>query len=67
MIGLGTFGEAVALELMDQGHSVLGVDAGEERASRLADDLTQAVIADIADEGALRELDLSRFDAVLVG
>lgn len=66
VIGLGTFGEAVALELMRLGHSVLGVDSSEDSASRLADSLTQAVIADVADEQALRELNLSRFDAVLV-
>ncbi|MBB3063631.1 potassium channel family protein [Microbulbifer rhizosphaerae] len=66
VIGLGTFGEAVALELMRLGHSVLGVDSSEDSASRLADSLTQAVIADTADEATMRELDLPRFEAVLV-
>ncbi|WP_323844542.1 TrkA family potassium uptake protein [Microbulbifer magnicolonia] len=66
IIGLGAFGTAVALELMRLGHDVLGVDFREEEANRIADSLTQTVIADATDEEALRELDLQRFDAVLV-
>jgi len=66
VIGLGAFGSAVALELMRLGHDVLGVDSNEEEANRYADNLTQTAIADATDEDALRELDLQRFDAVLV-
>jgi len=66
IIGLGAFGEAVALELMRLGYDVLGVDCNEEKANRIADNLTQTVIADATDEEALRELNLERFDAVLV-
>lgn len=66
VIGLGGFGESVAVELVRLGHEVLGVDNSEERANRLAEKLTQTVIADATDEEALRELDLHRFDAVLV-
>ncbi|WP_101675422.1 potassium channel family protein [Alloalcanivorax mobilis] len=66
VIGLGGFGEAVAVELMRLGHEVLGVDNSEDRANRLADKLTQTVITDATDEEALKELDLHRFDAVLV-
>lgn len=66
VIGLGGFGESVALELMRLGHEVLGVDSSEEKANQLADKLTQTVIANASDEDALRELDLHRFDAVLV-
>ncbi|ARB44648.1 potassium channel family protein [Alloalcanivorax xenomutans] len=66
VLGLGSFGEAVALELMRLGHQVLGVDNRESQANRLVDKLTQTVIADATDEDALRELDLPSFDAVLV-
>lgn len=66
VIGLGAFGSAVALELMHLGHDVLGADSNEEEANRYADNLTQTAIADATDEEALRELDLQRFDAVLV-
>lgn len=66
IIGLGAFGEAIALELMRLGHDVLGVDINEEKANRIADNVTQAVIADATDEEALKELDLQRFDAVAI-
>jgi len=66
VIGLGGFGESVALELMRLGHDVLGIDYNEEKANQMADNLTQTVIANASDEDALRELDLHRFDAVLI-
>lgn len=66
VIGLGSFGESVSRELMRLGHEVLGIDSSEERANPLADILTQTVIADATDETALGELDLTRFDAVLI-
>ncbi len=66
VIGLGGFGEAVAVELMRLGHEVLGVDSDPDKANHLADKLTQTVIANATDEDALAELDLHRFDAVLV-
>ncbi|MBL4714809.1 MAG: TrkA family potassium uptake protein [Alcanivorax sp.] len=66
VIGLGGFGESVALELMRLGHDVLGIDCSEDKANQMADKLTQTVIANASDEEALRELDLHRFDAVLI-
>jgi len=66
VIGLGGFGESVALELMRLGHDVLGIDYSEDKASQMADKLTQTVIANASDEEALSELDLHRFDAVLI-
>lgn len=66
VIGLGGFGESVALELMRLGHDVLGVDSSEEKANQMADKLTQTVIANASDEDSLRELDLHRFDAVMI-
>ncbi len=66
VIGLGGFGESVALELMRLGHDVLGIDYSEDKANQMADKLTQTVIANASDEEALSELDLHRFDAVLI-
>lgn len=66
VIGMGGFGQSVALELMRLGHEVLGIDSSEERANPMAEKLTQTVIVDATDEAALGELDLTRFDAVLV-
>lgn len=66
VIGLGGFGQSVAQELVRLGHEVLGVDSSEERARQMSDSLTQTVIVDATDEASLSELDLKRFDAVLV-
>ena len=67
VIGLGYFGSTVALELHRQKHEVLGVDRDERRVDRLAEHITQAVIADPTDRKALEELNLGEFNAVLVG
>lgn len=66
VIGLGRFGAAASLELMKMGHSVLGVDADPKIVDKYADRLTRAVIADVADSGAVEELGLDNYDVVLV-
>lgn len=66
IIGLGSFGESVAEELMRLGHHVLGIEEDEHTANLLADRLTQTVIADATDERVLKELSLEKYDAVLV-
>ena len=55
VIGLGTFGAAVARDLADYGHHVTGVDLDGGRVNALADQLSQTVIADARDEEALRD------------
>jgi trk system potassium uptake protein len=66
VIGLGRFGSTVSLELIRLGHLVLGVDVEPKFINRLSDKLSHAVIADVTDEQVLAELDLLRYDAVLV-
>ncbi|KOO16639.1 potassium transporter TrkA [Vibrio xuii] len=66
VIGLGRFGVAASLELLHLGHSVVGVDRDPKIVGKYVEQLTQAVICDSTDESALRELDLSCSDAVLV-
>ena len=46
VIGLGRFGTSLALELMDSGTDVLGVDADEAVVQALNGALTQVVRAD---------------------
>lgn len=67
VIGLGRFGSAASLELMKLGHSVLGVDTSEKLVNKFADQLTHAVIADVTDQRAIKELGLDNYDVVLVG
>ncbi|MCB1846911.1 MAG: TrkA family potassium uptake protein [Halieaceae bacterium] len=66
VIGLGTFGATVASELANFGNKVIGIDIEEGPVSRLADRLTQAMIADARDEEALREAGAGDCDVALI-
>lgn len=66
VIGLGGFGETIAIELTRLGHDVMGVDHDERVVDRLADAVTHAVVADATDERALEELNLGKYDAAVV-
>lgn len=66
VIGLGAFGSVVATELARFGNQVLGIDKDPRRVSALADQLPSVVILDAADEGALREAGVDRYDVGLV-
>jgi len=66
VIGLGRFGSAASLELMNLGHSVLGIDFDKKAVDKYADRLTHAVIADVTDKRALEELALNEYEVVLV-
>jgi trk system potassium uptake protein TrkA len=66
VIGLGRFGASVALTLVRQGFSVMGVDSDPKITQGLADELTQALVFDAADENALRAVDIASFDTVIV-
>ncbi|HTL40998.1 MAG TPA: TrkA family potassium uptake protein [Pseudolysinimonas sp.] len=66
VIGLGRFGRALALELMDSGTEVLGVDSSEQIVQALNGQLTHVVMADSTSEDALRQLSVPEFDRVVV-
>jgi trk system potassium uptake protein TrkA len=66
VIGLGRFGRALALELMDSGTEVLGVDSSEQIVQSLNSQLTHVVMADSTSEEALRQLSVPEFDRVVV-
>lgn len=66
VIGLGSFGTTIAIELARLGHEVLGVDANARRVDELAEVLTHSVVADATDERALEELNLPAYDAAVV-
>ncbi len=66
VIGLGRFGTSLALTLMERGFSVLGIDRESEIVQRLADRITQVVTLDSTNEEALRAVDITSFDAVVV-
>lgn len=66
VIGLGRFGSSLALTLAAGGCRVLGIDRDRALVQHLADDLTQTVALDATDEDALRAIDITAFDAVVV-
>jgi trk system potassium uptake protein len=67
VLGLGRFGQAVALELTLLGHEVLAVDSSERSVQEVADRVTHSAQADVTDEDALRELGIGDMDAAIVG
>lgn len=66
VIGLGRFGTSLALELMDSGTEVLGIDSDEDIVQSLNGRLTHVVRTDATNEEALRQLAVPEFDRVVV-
>ncbi|KAB2593964.1 potassium channel family protein [Streptomyces arboris] len=66
VIGLGRFGRALALELVDEDTEVLGIDESAEVVQALSGSLTHAVRADSTKEDALRQLGVHEFDRAVV-
>ena len=66
VIGLGRFGTALAMELMETGREVLGIDSDERLVQNLSVELTRAVTADCTSRDVLEELGLADFDRVVV-
>lgn len=66
VVGLGRFGTSLALALMENGHSVLGIDVDPVIVQQISSDITAAVSCDATDEKALREVNITAFDTVVV-
>ena len=66
IIGLGRFGASLALELMEQGYEVLGIDRNEEVVEDMSELLTHTVVADATDEEVLKSLGIRNFDCGIV-
>lgn len=66
VIGLGTFGGAVARTLSGFGDHVLGIDADEGAVARLSDRLARSVIADAREPRAMEEAGLGSYDIAIV-
>lgn len=67
VIGLGRFGMSLALELMNEGTEVLGIDSDPKLVQELAGRLTHVVEADSTDEEAMRQLSVHEFDRAVIG
>jgi trk system potassium uptake protein TrkA len=66
IVGLDSFGENVALALVERGHQVLGIDRDREIVQRLADNLQDVVVLDATDPDALAALGIEAFDTAVV-
>lgn len=66
VIGLGRFGSSLALALVEAGHSVLGIDEDAVLVQRISAEITHSAILDATDEDALREVEITAFDTVIV-
>jgi trk system potassium uptake protein TrkA len=66
VIGLGRFGRALALELVDEHTEVLGIDEDPELVQQLSGTLTHVVRADSTKEDVLRQLAVHEFNRAVV-
>lgn len=66
VIGLGRFGSSLALELVNHGWEVLGIDSNPRIVQYFADALTHTAVADSTDEEALRQLGTQQFHRAVV-
>jgi len=67
VIGLGTFGYALATKLYEEGHHVMAVDADEHLVNRIKDDVTISISADVTNSDVLEEIDPNNFDIIILG
>ena len=67
VLGLGSFGAKLAAALARAGNTVVAVDTDQERVDNLRDKVTEAIIADVSNEEVVRELNVRKFDAVILG
>lgn len=67
VLGLGSFGAKLAVALAKAGNTVLIVDIDQQRVDDLRDKVTEAIIADVSNEEVVRELNVRKFDAVILG
>ena len=66
VIGLGRFGSSLALELVNRGWEVLGLDSNPRLVQTYADALTHTVVADVTDEEALRQIGAAQYARAVV-
>lgn len=66
VLGLGSFGTALARRLAKNGCRVTGVDSSEERVEDVKDVLYESIVADVTDRDTLKELMVNSVDAVFI-
>ena len=67
VVGLGRFGAATALQLIQQGREVLGVERDASLVQKMAGQLTNVVEAEATDMDAMRQIGAAEFSSAVVG
>jgi trk system potassium uptake protein TrkA len=66
VIGLGRFGQEVAIHLADNGMEVMAVDSNEEIIASIRDHVTQAICMRVTDDESLKSIGVDEMDTVIV-
>jgi trk system potassium uptake protein TrkA len=66
VIGLGRFGSSLAITLTSHGFTVLGIDQDPQLVQDISTEIAYAAALDATDEDALREVEITAFDIVVV-
>lgn len=66
IIGLGRFGSSLALQLMEMGCEVLGIDRDEDVVEEMSEQLTHVVVGDATDEQLLRSIGVRNMECGIV-
>ncbi len=67
VLGLGKFGESIAVTLENLGCDVIVVDNCAEKVQAIADSVTFAIKADIEEGGVIRSLGARNLDGAIIG
>jgi trk system potassium uptake protein len=66
VIGLGSFGESVAVTLNTMGYDIMAIDNDQEKVDNLAVQIPHVIQADATNEAILKELEIQNFDVAIV-
>ncbi|GFH43089.1 potassium transporter Trk [Lactococcus hodotermopsidis] len=66
VIGLGRFGSSVVKNLIEDGHEVVAIDTDTKKIDNFKDIATHVMIADATDERVLKNIEIDKFDGVVV-
>lgn len=66
LIGLGRYGQNIAVRLNEMGHQVMAVDKDEKRVNAILDIVTNAQIGDSTNREFLESLGVRNFDYVII-
>jgi trk system potassium uptake protein TrkA len=66
ILGLGTFGRSLALEMQAMGNEVVGVDISRQIVQGLSGEVRQVIEADATSEATLRDLGITNLDGAVV-